>query len=265
MEPEDAAQVVGIAGMGSRGAGIAESVLRAGLDLRLYDASSEALEAAENLSGSVRAGQELEVLGDADIVIEALPEDLALKRGLFARLGELLPSAVLASNTATLPIAALAAATPRPERVVGMHFPNPVSDTELVEVVRGEQASDDAVARVEALARRLERTPVRAADSPGLVVDRLRNALYGEALRLLGERAGDAALVDRAVREVGGFGRGPFEVMDALGVDDTLAVSERLWVASYGEPRFRPHPLHRRLVQAGRLGRKSGRGLYSYE
>ncbi len=286
-EAEGTLRVVGVVGAGTMGAGIAQAVLGAGYELRLYDVQKDFVErgldrirsglqrgvnrgrmTADEMQaalGPVRTGQDLSLLGDSDFVIEAAPEDLQLKKELFSQLGELLPEAVLASNTSSLSITAIAGAVSRPERVVGMHFFNPVHAMALVEVVRGDSSAEPALAQTEALARSLGKTAVRVADTPGFIVNRVNRAFYGEALRLLGERSADVETVDRAVREAGGFRMGPFELMDLIGIDVNYAVSCSVYEAFFHEPRFRPHPIQRRMVEAGKLGRKSGQGFYAYE
>ncbi len=286
-EAEGTLRVVGVVGAGTMGAGIAQAVLGAGYELRLYDVQKDFVErgldrirsglqrgvnrgrmTADEMQaalGPVRTGQDLSLLGDSDFVIEAAPEDLQLKKELFSQLGELLHEAVLASNTSSLSITAIAGAVSRPERVVGMHFFNPVHAMALVEVVRGDSSAEPALAQTEALARSLGKTAVRVADTPGFIVNRVNRAFYGEALRLLGERSADVETVDRAVREAGGFRMGPFELMDLIGIDVNYAVSCSVYEAFFHEPRFRPHPIQRRMVEAGKLGRKSGQGFYAYE
>lgn len=278
--------VVGVVGAGTMGAGIAQVVLGAGYALRLYDVQAEFVQRGlerirvglrrsvdrgrmteDDLAHALdrsRSGEELEVLSDAGFVIEAAPENLELKRDLFTRLGALLPDATLASNTSSLSITAIAGGTSCPERVVGMHFFNPVHAMALVEVVRSDFTSDATVERTEELARQLGKTPVRVADTPGFIVNRVNRAFYSEALRLLGEQAADVATVDRAVREAGGFKMGPFELMDLIGIDVNYDVTRSVYDAFFGEPRFRPHPIQRWMVESGRLGRKTGRGFYEY-
>lgn len=285
MSKQDTA-AIGVVGAGTMGAGIAQAALESGMYVRLYDVSPDL---AQRGADRVRAGLQSRVdrgrmssndmdsalarlatgadtsfLEGCDFVIEAAPEDARLKREIFSALDGLLPDAVLASNTSSLSITALAGATRRPERVVGMHFFNPVHAMKLVEVVRGDATSEATVDRTTALALRLGKTPVVAADTPGFIVNRVNRAFYGEALRLLGEQANSVETVDQAVRAVGGFPMGPFELMDLIGIDVNDAVSRSVYESFFQEPRFRPHPLQRRMVDAGRLGRKSGRGFYEY-
>lgn len=277
---------VGVVGAGTMGRGIAYVAITHGAEVVLYDVAAEALTGARTqIEGWLREavakgrleeaeGQEalrrlhlterLEDLAAAEVVIEAAPEDLALKQDLFRRLDQCCaPTALLASNTSSLSITALGAATRRPERVAGMHFFNPASVMRLVEVVRGLATSEETVRALVDLARRWGKTPVVVKDTPGFIVNRVARPFYLEALRLVGEGVADPPTIDRLVRALG-FRMGPFELMDLIGLDVNLAVSESVYRAFFEEPRFRPHPLQRQMVQAGRLGRKAGQGWYRY-
>ncbi len=277
---------VGIVGAGTMGRGIAYVAITHGAQVALYDVAAGALEAAraqieaglreaaakgrlaeaevENALARLRLTAAMEDLADADVIIEAAPEDLALKQEIFRQLDRLCqPAALLASNTSSLSITALGAATRRPERVAGMHFFNPAPVMRLVEIVRGLATSEETVRALADLARRWGKTPVIAKDTPGFIVNRVARPFYLEALRLVGEGVADPPTVDRLARALG-FRMGPFELMDLIGLDVNLAVSESIYHAFFEEPRFRPHPLQRQMVQAGRLGRKTGKGWYEY-
>jgi 3-hydroxybutyryl-CoA dehydrogenase len=252
---------VGVAGAGTMGAGIAALAAGAGLQTRLYDPDPEALARAPE--GPERAG-ELEALADCELVIEAAPEDLEVKRALFGRLADIAGAGcVLATNTSSLSVTALAAGLPQPERVVGMHFFNPPQKMRLLEVVAGDDSGPEALAAARAAGEAMGKHVIQAADGPGFIVNRCNRPFSLEALRIMQERIATPEQVDRAVRR-GGFRMGPFELMDLVGLDVGLAVAKSFYEQSFGEPRWRPSPLSARLVAAGRLGRKSGRGWYEY-
>jgi 3-hydroxybutyryl-CoA dehydrogenase len=198
-------------------------------------------------------------------VIEAAPEELRLKRELFAQLAEVCgPAAILATNTSSLSVTAIAAEVPRPERVVGMHFFNPPALMRLVEVVCGDASTEETLEATATAARRMGRTPVRCRDAIGFVANRCARPYSLEALRLLGAGIADHATIDRICRLGGGFRMGPFELTDLVGVDVNFEVAKSFWEQSFGEPRWQPHPIQAQMVAAGRLGRKSGRGYYDY-
>ena len=212
----------------------------------------------------VRLTTDLADMADATLVVEAVPEDLALKRDIFRALDHLCPpEALLCSNTSSLSITALGGDTKRPDRVAGLHFFNPAPMMALVEVVCGYRTSDETISQLVGLARRWGKTPVIARDTPGFIVNRVARPFYGEALRLLDHQIADVATIDRIVRAAG-FKMGPFELLDLIGLDVNLAVTQTISDAYFQEPRFRPHPLQQRMVDAGLLGRKSGHGFYEY-
>jgi 3-hydroxybutyryl-CoA dehydrogenase len=253
---------VGVVGAGTMGSGIAGLAAAAGLRTLVHDPDSAAL---ARLSDGVEAAPALAALAPCDVVIEAAPEDLALKRELLGRLaGVVAGDCVLATNTSSLSVTAIAAGVPGPERVVGMHFFNPPARMRLVEIVAGDATSPEAVSRARALAEAMGRHAIEAADGPGFIVNRCNRPFALEAMRLVQERVATPEQVDRICRMAGGFRMGPFELMDLVGIDVGLTVSESFYAQSYGEPRWRPSPLAARLVAAGRLGRKSGRGWYAY-
>ena len=269
------------------GAGIAQIACLGGFETRLHDPVAEALpageqrlrtglekgvergrwsgEEAERATERLRVASRVEDLAGCELVIEAAPEELGLKQKLFTQLAEVCgPEAVLATNTSSLSVTAIAAGVPEPQRVVGMHFFNPPALMELVEVVAGTESSEEALQLVADVGERIGRTPVRAADEIGFVANRCARPFSLEALRLLGDRIADAETIDRICRVGGGFRMGPFELIDLIGLDVNLSVA-RSFYAQGGEPeRWLPNPIQERLVAEGRLGRKSGRGFYEY-
>ena len=253
---------VGVVGAGTMGAGIAALAAEASLRTLLYDPDPAALERAP---AGVEPVRDLKALATCGLVIEAAPEDLELKRELFARLAELVETdCVLATNTSSLSVTALAAGLPYPAYVVGMHFFNPPAKMRLVEVVAGEASSPDALAVAREAGEAMGKRVIEAADSPGFIVNRCNRPFGLEALRAVQDGLATPEQVDRICRLAGGFRMGPFELMDLVGLDVALAVSRSFHEQSFGEPRWRPSPLVARRVAAGHLGRKAGRGWYEY-
>jgi 3-hydroxybutyryl-CoA dehydrogenase len=244
------------------GAGIAALAAEASLRTLLYDPDRAALARAPE---GVEPVRDLEALSTCGLIIEAAPEDLEVKRALFARLAALVESdCVLATNTSSLSVTALAAGLPHPECVVGMHFFNPPAKMRLVELVAGVESSAHALAVAREAGEALGKHVIEAADSPGFVVNRCNRPFGLEALRAVQDGLATPEQVDRICRMAGGFRMGPFELMDLVGLDVGLAVSRSFYEQSFGEPRWRPSPLVARRVAAGHLGRKAGRGWYAY-
>ncbi len=285
--PAADAGLIGVIGAGTMGAGIAQVAAQSGRPVVLYDIKPEFVERGlgtitRGLQGRVDKGRmaagemaailariqtttERDALAPATVVIEAAPESLALKQELFGALDRMCgPDTILASNTSSLSITALGAATKRPERVAGMHFFNPAPVMALVEVVAGQRTDPAVTAAIADLARAMGKTPVQARDTPGFIVNRVARPFYAEALRMLGENIQPVDAIDRLVK-LAGFRMGPFELMDLIGIDINFAVTESVYAAFFGEPRYRPHPIQRRLVESGMIGRKAGRGFYLYD
>ena len=269
------------------GSGIAQVAAQAGHPVRLFDTRIGAAERARDAIGqtlsALAARGRLDVaaasaavaritpvhaLGDcvsAGLVVEAIVEDLDTKRSLLRELEVVVPQAtILASNTSSLSITALAAGMKAPGRIVGMHFFNPVPLMQLVEVVSGLATDPEVADTVHATAMAWGKAPVHATSTPGFIVNRCARPFYGEALRLLAERAADVATIDAVMREAGGFRMGPFELMDLIGNDVNFAVTCSVWASCFHDPRYAPSVLQQERVAAGYLGRKSGRGFHDY-
>jgi 3-hydroxybutyryl-CoA dehydrogenase len=286
-----AGAVIGVVGAGTMGAGIAQVALEAGHEVVLYDVDEQALDRGiervrtglgrraakleldadsidnwvEGRLGGLRTALTLDAVGSAaDVAIEAALEDLELKRTIFGALDQEAPSeAILATNTSALSVADIAASTNRPDHVLGLHFFNPAPLMPLVEVVRAPETDADSVARATALMERWGKTPVVVADAPGFIVNRVNRPFTIEALRML--EAGEAGIsdIDEAMRAAG-YPMGPFELMDLIGIDVNLAVATAVY-GGLGRPdRLRPSPIQTRLVEEGRIGRKTGAGFYAY-
>jgi len=269
------------------GAGIAQVAALAGHAVVLYDSRADAVpkaiqgirqnldklvskgklsaEASEGTSARLRAASSLSEIRESGIVIEAVVEDLEVKRELFAELENIVDAnCILATNTSSLSVTAIAAALRSPHRLVGMHFFNPVPLMELVEVIGGLATGSEPLATVHATAAAWGKSPVYAKSTPGFIVNRVARPYYGEALLLLAERAASPATIDAVMRESGGFRMGPFELMDLVGLDVGFAVSQSIFGAYFGDPRYRPSLIQQEMVRAGFLGRKTKRGFYEY-
>jgi len=279
-------QRIGVVGAGTMGQGIAQVVAANGFNVRLYDVADEQLTRAKNAIDkgleklvakekmTAEGKQEalarlstttaLDALSDCSVIIEAAPEQPALKEKLFRDLSHLSSDAILASNTSSLSLTRLAAVCERPERVVGMHFFNPVPVLKLVEVIRAEQTSDATVERIEALTKALGKTAVPVGDAPGFAVNRLLVPMINEAAFIVQEGTATPEAIDDAMKLGAAHPMGPLALADLIGLDVCLAIMEVLQ-AGFGDPKYRPCPLLKRMVAAGYLGRKSGRGFYIYE
>ena len=279
-------QKVGIVGAGTMGNGIAQAFAGAGIDVVMTDISETALQRGLNtVSGSldrlikkekINAEQKAAVLaristntdtaaiGECDLVVEAATENEALKLKIFRQLDELAkPGAILASNTSSISITKLAAATNRPQQVIGLHFFNPVPMMALVEVISGLQTSDATRAAIEAVARQIGKTPAKIRNSPGFVVNRMLCPMINEAVFALAEGLATAGEIDEAMKLGANHPIGPLALCDLIGLDVELAIMQVLF-EGFKDSKYRPAPLLMEMVEAGYLGRKTGRGFFNY-
>lgn len=277
---------VAVIGSGTMGAGIAQAVVLAGYEVILYDVSDEILAAAHqaitsSIDQGVKRGKtpadmaekakaaltlttSLTEAAESDLIIEAAPEKMELKRDIFGVLDAAAPPhTLLASNTSSLSISAIASATQRPDKVLGLHFFNPAHIMKLVEVIRGDDTSAETIALGNQFVGSLGKTAVQCSDTPAFIVNRVARPFYGEAFRALGEQLADVPTIDKLMKSIG-FKMGPFELVDLIGCDVNFAVTQSVYEAYFHDPKYRPHPIQRRMVESGKLGRKSGRGFYTY-
>jgi len=288
----DREMVVGVVGAGAMGSGIAQVAAAAGHRVILADANGGATakaraniekamerevaksrltrDAATDLLGRIDAraepiGEDLSAFSSCGLVIEAIIEDLGAKQALFRKLESSVGGdAVLATNTSSLSVASVASACAKSERVIGLHFFNPAPVLPLVEVVPWLGVDQTLIPAAHALVKQWGKTPVFASDTPGFIVNRIARPFYGESIRILEEGIADAPTIDWAMKELGGFRMGPFELMDFIGNDVNYAVTRSVFESFFYDPRYKPSLTQRRLVEAGFLGKKSGRGYYDY-
>ena len=275
-----------VIGAGQMGSGIAQVCAQAGYDVLLNDIKEESYEKGlgvivKNLSRNVEKGRmtdeekndtlnriskslDLNDASTVDIIIEAAVENMEIKRSIFAKLDEIAPEhAILASNTSSLPITEIAAATKRPEKVIGMHFMNPVPVMKLVEIIRGLATTDDVYNAVEKMTKQLAKVPVEVNDFPGFVANRILMPMINEAVYTLYEGVATKESIDEVMKLGMNHPMGPLQLADFIGLDTCLYIMETLH-EGFGDSKYRPCPLLRKYVKAGWLGKKSGRGFYEY-
>lgn len=283
----DAHSVIGVVGAGTMGTGIAQVASTFGHKVYVYDSFSDQLEKAQKGLKSILQRQvqkermtqsevdsilericfveDITDFGKCELVIEAVVEDLEIKKDVFKRLEGIVPKdCLLATNTSSLSIASISSALKKAERFLGIHFFNPAPLMPLVEIIPGIATDQSTVQTVRKLVDEWGKTTVLAKDTPGFIVNRVARPFYGEAIRMLEEGIADAATIDWAMKEIGGFRMGPFELMDFIGHDVNYKVTEKVFEDFFYDPRFKPSFTQKRMVEAGYLGRKSGRGFYNY-
>ena len=279
-------KTVGVIGAGTMGNGIAQVFAQSGFTVRLHDASAPAVDRAlqtidRSLSkfvekgkltaesrdaalGRLSAAASLDTFADADYVVEAVVENLDAKRSIFGLLDKITrPDVILSSNTSSISITTIGAATARPDKVLGMHFMNPVPLMTLVELIRGQATSPETMKTASELCKTLGKTPVEAADYPGFIANRILMPMINEAIFALMEGVGTPEAIDSVMKLGMNHPMGPLTLADFIGLDVCLAIMEVLHTG-LGDPKYRPCPLLRRMVAAGHIGKKSGRGFYVY-
>ena len=278
---------IAIIGSGTMGSGIAQVAATAGCEVKIYDTNLDALAKSKSnlentlsklvekakideheksrIENNISYAHTLGELSHSDLVIEAIIENMEIKRKLFSELENYVsPETILASNTSSLSIASIAASCQKPERVIGIHFFNPAPLMQLVEVIPAVQTSEEVLQKSVQIISDWKKVVAVAKDTPGFIVNRVARPFYSESLRIYDEGVADFATIDWALKTIGNFRMGPFELMDMIGHDVNYVVTETVFTAFYFDPKFKPSFTQKRLLEAGFLGRKSGRGFYNY-
>ncbi|MCI1696719.1 3-hydroxyacyl-CoA dehydrogenase family protein [Aneurinibacillus aneurinilyticus] len=278
---------VGVIGAGTMGAGIAFVCARQGHNVLLLDMNEAVLKKAQSYVASILAKDvskgkiterqkeeiyerispisDMQKLYGCDMVIEAVPERLELKKSIFSSLANICrEDTLLLTNTSSISITEIAGGIKSPERIIGFHFFNPAPVMPLIEVIRGKKSSDENVEKAYQFAENLGKVPVLVNDTPGFIVNRVARPYYNEALRITGDQVASIEQIDTIMKKAGGFKMGPFELQDMIGIDINFATTESVYTNFFHEGRFKPSRIQQRMVQAGSLGRKSGEGFYEY-
>jgi len=279
---------IGIVGAEAMGAGIAHIAALHKCNVSLYDINEEVIRrGVERINFEMKRSVDKNKISDdnmkqamsrikkrtnindldtCDVIIETVLEDIKVKKDLFKKLDQIAHhTAILATTTSSFSITSIASVTKKPERIVGMHFFNPVHQIKLVEIAKGKLTSEDTIKRAAEIVHQIGKKTVQVNDTPGFIVNRIQRLFYGEALKLIEEGVANAQEIDRIVKLSGGFKSGLFELMDLSGIDTELSLTESIYEQSYHEPRFRPSPVQRQMVEAGLLGKKTKKGFYNYE
>jgi len=277
---------IGVLGTGTMGAGIIQVLAQNGYEVVMRARRESSIEKGmatvnknldkmvakekitaeekEAIMGRISGSTDINIIADADLVIEAATEDMEAKKALFAELnGICKPETIIATNTSSLSITEIAAASGRPDKVIGMHFFNPVPAMKLVEIIKGLGTSEETKADIVALTESLGKTPVEVEEAPGFVVNRVLIPMVNEAIGILADGVADVKGIDSAMKLGANHPMGPLELGDLIGLDVILAIMETMY-SEYGDPKYRPHVLLRKMVRAGKLGRKTGVGFYDY-